>query len=98
MPILPSLIINKASGSVGAGFHDLEGIGDPIAELNRVYNFDWSTIEEQFEKYLVDAEKDATPKKRLTKEEAKLVMSNYFMVNKQNLPTGLEVEAQKHHC
>jgi hypothetical protein len=84
LPNITALIINKSQGECGERF-----VGDPKQVRDDIFAFDWSGISDEFDMYIEDSEKTATPKKRIKRDTAKKMMSEYYLANKAILPATI---------
>ena len=85
LPDLTCLIINKTSGEVGSGFLD-----DPVATREEVFAFDWSAVSTDFDGFIKHTESDLTPRKKIKEPEALKMMSAFYTLNKDKLPTSVK--------
>ncbi len=88
LPDVTSLIINKGRGECGTGFTDF--FADPEAIREDVYAYDWSEVTTEFDVYIEDVEKQATPRKRRKKQDALKLMSEHFQLNKNAYPSTIK--------
>lgn len=83
LPNLTSLVVNAATGEVGTAF------GDNAERVRaEVASFDWSTVSEEFDLHIAGlrTKMETRPRPKLTREEAKALMFEYFRANSRSLP------------
>ena len=86
MPDLTCLIINKTDGECGSGFTKSF---DPVAAREKVFAFDWSAVSTDFDGYIKYTEKAITPRKRVKRDAAKVMMSDYYNAHKTQLASNI---------
>jgi len=87
LPDVTSLIINQSEGECGSGFTDHF---DPVKARAEVYAYDWSKISSEFDLYIESVERQATPRKRIKRPEAKKLLFEYYKENKASLPPSIK--------
>jgi hypothetical protein len=92
LPDVTCLIINKNKGECGTGFTDHF---DPEQARKIVYLFDWRNVENDFVIYIESVEKQITPRPRISKDQAKNIMSIYYKENKNSLPLSIKKYREK---
>jgi hypothetical protein len=86
LPDLTCLIINKGSGECGVGFTQYF---DPVASREKVFDFDWSTVETEFDGYIKHTVTVITPRKKITESKAREIMAAYYKQNMDRLPESV---------
>lgn len=86
LPNLTSLIVNAGTGEVGSAF----GV-NPEQVRAEVAAFDWSTVSEEFDLHIEGLRKGIAVRSRpkRTRDEAKKLMSAYYMENRATLPKDI---------
>ena len=92
LPDVTSLIINKSEGECGTWFTDHF---DPEKARSEVYSYDWSEVSSEFDLYIDTVEKQATPKKRIKRSEAMIIMSEYYKDKKEFYPASIKDKREK---
>lgn len=91
IPDLTCLIINKTEGECGSGF---TRSFDPVAAREKVFAFDWSTVTTDFDGYIKHTETAITPRKRIKREPAKKLMSEFYNAHKAQLDSNIVEERE----
>ncbi len=88
LPDVTSLIINKGKGECGSGFTEHF---DPKAAREVVFSYDWSSVVNDFDLYIEQAEKAVKPKPKpkLTRNDAKSLTIAYYKDNRASLPKSV---------
>lgn len=86
-PDLSSLVVSKGSGECGSGF---TRNFDPEAAREEVFGSDWSSLETNFDGYVASVAEKIKPKKRVKPEEARKLMSDFYLANKNQLPPEIK--------
>ena len=86
LPNLTSLIVNAGTGEVGSAFG-----ANPEQVRAEVAAFDWSTVSEEFDLHIEGLRKGIAVRSRpkRTRDEAKKVMSAYYIENRAKLPKDI---------
>ena len=86
LPDLTSLIVNAGTGEVGSAFG-----ANPEQVRAEVAAFDWSTVSEEFDLHIEGLRKGIAVRSRpkRTRDEAKKVMSAYYIENRAKLPKDI---------
>lgn len=86
LPNLTSLIVNAGTGEVGSAFG-----ANPEQVRAEVAAFDWSTVSEEFDLHIEGLRKGNAVRSRpkRTRDEAKKVMSAYYIENRATLPKDI---------
>lgn len=91
LPDLTSLVISKSSGECGAGF---TRNFDPKIAREKVYGYDWSSVNTDFDGFVKNTESAVKPRKKIKESEALSLMASYFQANKQHLPDSIRVHRE----
>lgn len=85
LPRLTLIIVSATDQYPGSAMwhHDCQ------AEQQRCFEFDWSTVDEAFDSYGHTSEKAVTPVKRISREQAKRLMSEHYAEHRQAYPTAI---------
>jgi len=84
-PDITSLVVNAATGEVGSAFGT-----DPVARRAEIAEFDWSSVDEQFELYISDQHAGPPVKRRKVRAvEARRMIWDFYTVNKAALPADV---------
>ena len=86
LPDLTSLVVNQSKGECGEAYLKHK---DPEAERSRVYNFDWSNTNIEFNLFLEIVKKEIKPRKKIKPEQARQLMSDYYQEHKLSLNTNI---------
>ena len=92
LPDVTSLVINKGQGECGTGFTDHF---DPETTREEVYTYDWEEVTTDFDLYIEDAVKNATPRKRINKKAALKIMSDHYSQNKSTYPSSIKEKREE---
>lgn len=86
LPDLTSLVVNALTREVGSAFD-----ANPEQVRAEVAAFDWSTVSEEFDLHIEGLRKGIAVRSRpkRTRDEAKKVMSAYYMENRATLPKDI---------
>lgn len=87
LPRLTLVIVSKSDKYPGSAMwqHDCE------AEQQRCFEFDWSTVNRDFDVYGKQSEKAVTPLRRVKREEATRLMSEHYFANRASYPVSIRV-------
>jgi hypothetical protein len=83
---LTCLVISKNLGECGVGFTDHF---DPVLAREKAFAFDWSTVNEDFDGFVKNAETSIIPRKKVKELQARELMSEYYKINKLSLPSSV---------
>lgn len=85
LPRLTLVIVSKTHQYPGSAMwqHDCE------AEQQRCFDFDWSTVDREFDLYGEDSEKAITPLKLVSREVAVQLMSEHYFASRANYPAAI---------
>ena len=86
-PDLSSLVVSKGSGECGSGF---TRSFNPEAVREDVFGFEWSSLKTNFEGFVASVAEKIKPKKRVKPEEARKLMSDFYLSNKSELPSEIK--------
>jgi len=92
LPNVTSLVISKQKGECGAKFTENF---DPEKERNQVYQYNWEEVSTDFDLYIEDTKKTATPRKKRTRESALKLMSTHYSENKQSYPASIKEKREE---
>lgn len=92
LPDLSSLVVSKSTGECGIGF---TRSFDPVAARESVFAFDWQSVSTEFTGAVsVAARKVTMPRKRISEEKARRLMSEYFMLHRADLPAEVRTHRE----
>ena len=83
LPDLTALLINKGKGEEGSDSFDKN-------MRQKIYNYDWSNVDDNFDLYSDQLEKEITPVKRNNEKEARSIMSMHYKENKNKYPDSIK--------
>ena len=86
LPDITSLVVNRNSGECGDGFTDYF---DPEHARKKVFDFDWSKVSSDFDKFTKRPETIITPRKQMKEQEAVEIMAQFYQKNKEQLPSSV---------
>jgi hypothetical protein len=87
LPDVTSLIINKNEGDCGSLY---TAHFDPKKAREEVFKYDWKDVSTEFDLYIESAEKNATPRKRRTRDASLKLMSDHYSQNKSVYPLSIK--------
>jgi hypothetical protein len=84
-PRLTLVIVSKTDKYPGSAMwqHDCE------LEQQRCFDFDWSTVDREFDLYGEHTERAVTPVRRIRRDVAKQLMSEHYYANRADYPANI---------
>lgn len=84
-PDITSLVVNANTGEVGSAFGS-----DPIARRAEISVFDWSSVDDQFNLFLVEQHAALpTTRKKVSVADARQLIWEFYTQNRATLPAGI---------
>lgn len=83
LPDLTALVINQGTGECGRNFTKHF---NPKAVRAAIFAYDWSTVTHDFDGFIQHAEVITTPRKKIKREEAVLLMAEHYKQHKDSMP------------
>lgn len=86
LPDLTSLVISKDTGECGTGF---TRSFDPNDARDKVFAFDWSSVNTDFDGFVQHAEKSIKPRKKVKEPAARVMRYQYYQEHRNALPQNI---------
>jgi len=86
LPDITSLVVNQSKGECGEAYLKHK---DAEVERSHVYSFDWSKTKIEFNVFLELVKKEIKPRKKVKPEQARKLMSDYYLEHKPSLNANI---------
>jgi hypothetical protein len=84
-------VVNKDTGECGVGF---TRNFNPHEVRAKVFAFNWESVSNEFTGAIAEAKERAKLRKRITPEQAALLMSQYYTANKSSIPSRVRAHRE----